>query len=155
MILTEHDDVMEELPAQGSEKPFDVGILPRTPVSRAHFLNAAGIEEPPDFVAVDAVVVTEEVSRLVTEGRSLPELLNDPGHGRMVGGREMNHLSVAMFEDDKHIEKGEAAVTTVKKSMAQETSRWLRRKESQVVDLPGEVFGWTMYLRMVSLQGES
>jgi hypothetical protein len=70
--FTEHDDVIEQFPAQSSEKPFDIGILPRTPVSRAHFLNAASIQKPPDFVAVDAVVVTEEVSWLATEGRGLP-----------------------------------------------------------------------------------
>ena len=57
--FTEHDDVIEQFPTQSSEKPFGIGILPRTPVSRAHFLNAAGIQKPPDFVAVDAVVVTE------------------------------------------------------------------------------------------------
>ncbi len=45
---TEHDDVIEELPAYRADKPFDIGILPRTPVSRAHFLNAGGIQKPPD-----------------------------------------------------------------------------------------------------------
>ena len=40
MPFTEHDDVIEELTAYRADKPFDIGILPRTPVSRAHFLNA-------------------------------------------------------------------------------------------------------------------
>ena len=106
--FTKHDDVIEELPAYPADKPFDVGILPGTPVSRAHFLDAAVIEERPDSVAVDVVVVTEHVSRLVTEGRGFPELLNDPCHGGMVRGSEMNHLPATVFEDDKHVETGEA-----------------------------------------------
>ncbi len=60
MIFTEHDDVIEEFPSYRAKKPFDVGILPRTSVSCAHFRNAAaGIEESPDFVAINTVVVTE------------------------------------------------------------------------------------------------
>ncbi len=88
-------------------------------------------------MAEDAVVVTEYVSRLATEGRGFPELLNDPGHGGMVCGGEMNHLPAAMFEDHKHVEKGEACSDHGKEVIAQETSRWLRRNGSQVVDLPG------------------
>jgi len=72
MIFTEHDDVIEECPSYRAKKPFDVGILPRTSVSRAHFRNAAGIEESPDFVAVNTVIVTEQKSRPVTKGRGLP-----------------------------------------------------------------------------------
>jgi len=99
--------VIEEFPAYRTEKPFDVGILPRTPVSRAHFLDAAVLEERPDSVAVDAVVVTEHVSRLTTEGRGFPELLNDPCHGGRLRS-EMNHLPATVFEDHKHVEAGEA-----------------------------------------------
>ena len=71
MIFTEHDDVIEEFPSYRAKKPFDLGILPRTS-SRAHFRNAAGIEESPDFVAVNTVIVTEQISRPVTKGRCLP-----------------------------------------------------------------------------------
>ena len=46
------------------------------------------------------------------------------------------------------------SVVTVKKSMVHETSRWLRKKGSQVVDGSRGFVGLTMYLRMVSSQGE-
>ena len=46
-------------------------------------------------------------------------------------------------------------VGTVKKSMAQDTSRWFRRNGSQVVDRFPEFIGLTMYLRIVSSQGGS
>ena len=38
-----------------------------------------GIQKPTDFMAIDAVVVSEAVSRLVTEGRGLTELLRRKG----------------------------------------------------------------------------
>jgi len=47
------------------------------------------------------------------------------------------------------------SVGTVKKSIAHETSRWLRRNGSQVVDLSPEFPGSTMYLRIVSACGGS
>ena len=51
--------------------------------------------------------------------------------------------------------KAKLAVTTVKKSMAHETSRWLRRNGSQVVDFSRGFLGVVMYLRIVSACGGS
>ena len=77
----------------------------RTGGSRSHFFNAAAIQELPDSVAVDAVIVTEQESGLTTEGRGFSKLLNDPFHGGMVRRCEMNHPPSTMFKDDKNVEK--------------------------------------------------
>ena len=103
--FTEHDDVIEQFPAESAEKLFYVRILPRTSVGRSHFFNVAAVQELPDSVAVDAVIVTEQESGLTTEGRGFTELLNDPFHGGMVRRCEMNHPPSTMFKDDKNVEK--------------------------------------------------
>ena len=50
---------------------------------------------------------------------------------------------------------GQRSVVTVKKSIAQEQSRWFRRNGSQVVEGGRGFLGFTMHLRMVSAQGAS
>ena len=103
--FTEHDDVIEQFAAESAEKPFDIRILPRISVGRSHFFNVAAVQELPDPVAVDAVIVTKQESGLTTEGRGFSKLLNDPFHGGMVRRCEMNHPPTTVFEDDKHVEK--------------------------------------------------
>ena len=105
VAFTEYDDVIEQLSAKRADKPFHIRILPGASVSCSHFFNAAAIQELPDSVAIDAVIVTEQVSGLATERCGFPKLLNDPLHGRMIRRREMNHFSAAMVEDDEHVEK--------------------------------------------------
>ena len=43
--FTEHDDVIEQFPAESAEKSFDIRILPRTSVGRSHFFNVAAVQE--------------------------------------------------------------------------------------------------------------
>ena len=44
--------------------------------------DAAALQEPRNAIAADPVIVSEELLRLLPEGRRLPELVNDPGHMR-------------------------------------------------------------------------
>lgn len=64
MPFTEHDDVIEQFPAERPDKPFYIRILPRTPVGRSHLFNVAAVQELPHSVAVDAVIVTPQVPGL-------------------------------------------------------------------------------------------
>ena len=88
-------------------------------------------------MAVDAVIVTQQVSGLPTEGCGFSKLLNDPFHGGMVRRCEMNHAPSTMAEDNKHIEKRKVECDHGKEVHCQETSRWLRRKGSQFEGLSG------------------
>ncbi len=63
------------------------------------------VEELPDSIAVDAVIVTKQVSRLETEGSGCPKLLNDPFHGGMACRRDMNHFPASVVKNDKHVEQ--------------------------------------------------
>ncbi len=105
MPFTEHDDVIEQFPAERADKPFYIRILPRTPVRRSHLSNVAAVQELPHSVAVDAVIVTEQISGLTTEGRGFSKLFNNPCHGGMIRRREMNHPPSTLFKDEKNVEK--------------------------------------------------
>jgi len=42
MTLFQHDDMVEQLPAQRPDHPLDVGVLPATPAGGADIQNATG-----------------------------------------------------------------------------------------------------------------
>ena len=72
MALVQHDDVVEKLAAQGSDKSLDEWIPPWTPEPRANFLDSAVVKESVNSLAVDPVVAPEHVTRLLSEGHGLP-----------------------------------------------------------------------------------
>src|SRR6201996_9635566 len=61
--LAEHDNVVKAFPADRTDRPFTISVLPRRsrrgwPIPDAHRPNAAD-----EDVAVDSIAVTDDVSR--------------------------------------------------------------------------------------------
>ena len=61
VALVEHDDVVEQVPTDRADQAFDVRILPGRPRGDENFLDAQTFQFHPDFVAVTAVPVADQV----------------------------------------------------------------------------------------------
>ena len=103
MGLAQDDDMIQQLAAKVSDESFHKRILPGTSECGANFLNTTAIQEYIDIVAINTIVVTEQILRLLAEWRCFPKLLNNPSHGWVVAGGEMNDLSATVIEHHKDI----------------------------------------------------
>ena len=74
VALAQDDHMIQKLSAKGAPESLDERILPRRPVRNPHLLDAAGVQELPHPAAIDAVVVEEEISRLLAVS-AVPALL--------------------------------------------------------------------------------
>ena len=75
MPLAEHDNVVKTFPADRTDRPFTIPVLPRRsrrgwPIPNAHRPKAAD-----EDVTVDGVAVTDDVSRLYFPTIGLGELV--------------------------------------------------------------------------------
>src|ERR1700745_276236 len=76
--LAEHDDVVKTFPADRTDRPFTIPVLPRRsrrgwPIPNAHRPKAADAD-----VTVDGVAVTDDVSRSYVPTIGLGELARNP-----------------------------------------------------------------------------
>jgi hypothetical protein len=76
--FVEHDDMIEALPPDRADQPFDVGILPGRPRRGKHFLDAHTLQTFPKAVAVGAVAVADQVTRRLVKGEGLADLASYP-----------------------------------------------------------------------------
>ena len=117
---------VKQLSTQGADEALDVSRGVGSMVWRSDPPDAASLSEPHveggaaavrlaiDLdcdrlaeLAEDAVVVVDEKLRLALEG-GVPELLLDPGQGRVLGDVDMHNLAAAEFHDDEDVQGGEA-----------------------------------------------
>ena len=94
--LAQHNHVVEQPATQRADKSFNERILPGAPIGDTDFLDAESIEETPHAVAVDAVVVAEQIARLQSPRGRLAQLLEDPTHVRMPGVIEVRLVKVTV-----------------------------------------------------------
>jgi len=78
MPLAEHDNVVKTFPADRTDRPFTISVLPRRsrrgwPIPNAHRPKAAD-----EGVTVDGVAVTNDVSRRYFSTIGLGELVRNP-----------------------------------------------------------------------------
>ena len=80
--------------------------IPGAAVSGSDFFNTAPCKKCLHAKTVDSIIVTEDITWLLSERSSILELLNDPVHGRGEGSIKMNDSSTTMIEDEKNIQGG-------------------------------------------------
>ena len=78
MTLVDHDHVVDSVPADGTDHPFDVGILPRGAVCGDDLLDSHGLNTLPELVAVNAVLISNHIARGSVEWERLDHLLRRP-----------------------------------------------------------------------------
>ena len=105
--LVQHDQVVEAFPANRSDDPLDVRILPGRLGRDRDFVDAQPLDAFAEVVAVDAVAVSDHVSRGFVEGEGLDDLLSRPPGRGIRGDVEVDHAATIVAEDDKAVEHAE------------------------------------------------
>src|SRR5258707_13891552 len=88
MSLAEHDEMVETVPSDRADQPFDVSVLPRRsrcrrPITDTHALAASG-----DGLTIDRVTIADQVARSVSPRKCIVDLSCDPRRCRMRGDTE-------------------------------------------------------------------
>ena len=122
MTQAQHDHMVKELSPQRSDESLDEWILPRTAVGGTNFLNATAVQKGSYAVAIDGVIVPEEILGLEAKGHGFTQLLDHPIHVRMSCHGKVYHLPSAVIEDEEDIQGGEG-----------------ERRDREEIDGPGDV----------------
>src|ERR1700751_6307658 len=105
--LAEHDNVVKTFPADRTDQPFGISVLPRRsrrgwPIPDAHRPKAAD-----EDVAVDSIAVTDDVSRRYFPTTGLGELARNP-FSRWVGSHSQpQYLAGIVMEYQQPVEQSE------------------------------------------------
>jgi len=105
MARAQDNDVVKELATQRANKPLHIRILPWTLVSDPDFLDATALQKGVHLGAIDPVIVTKEIARVLTLWCGLAQLLNNPSQRWALRNRKMNHPPPAVLENDKDVVK--------------------------------------------------
>ena len=76
--IVEHDDVVEQLTADGADKALSHPVLPGAAVAGAGRFDVQGPHRPGDLRGEDRVAVEDQVPRRAVIRKRLPQLLDDP-----------------------------------------------------------------------------
>jgi hypothetical protein len=106
--LAKDDEMIEALAPDRSDQPFRKAILPRC--SRRYRLvpNAHGTNTALGDVAIDVIIIAEEVTWRPIPGERFSELTCDPFCGRIMCHVNPDQLSPVQPDYDKGIEQVEA-----------------------------------------------
>ncbi len=121
MPLTEDDHVIEALSTDGSNQAFDISVLPRRAWCRGTISDPHGSDASPEYLAIGAIAISDEVS-----GRRIPrkrprDLASDPVRRGIGGDGDMHQTAPLMVQnkeseqqleihcgDDEKIDRGNA-----------------------------------------------
>src|SRR5215472_9242477 len=105
MPPSQHDHVIQASSANRADQPFRERILPRTSRCREHLGDAHSLNPVSEMTTVDAIPVSQEISRRRIIWKRFDDLLRRPFCGGMVRHVEMQHTPTLMRqnrEDKKH-----------------------------------------------------
>ena len=85
--LIEHDDVIQTIPAYGTDHAFDEWILPRRSARCYHLLDTQALDPSSHSVTIDAIAVTQQITRCGIKWKRLHDLLGCPLGGWDVRSR--------------------------------------------------------------------
>ena len=94
--------MVQAVPADRADQVFGVGILPGTPGGGEHVFHLQGGDPQTNFLAVDAVSISEEILGRILISEGLYDLLGRPGCRGMLRYIEMQHLATTMFQHQEH-----------------------------------------------------
>ena len=84
MRLSEHDDVIEAFSANAPNQTFGERILPGTLRCSEHFRDSHALNSVSEMAAVNAVPVTDQISRRRVFWKCFDDLLRGPFCGGML-----------------------------------------------------------------------
>ena len=101
------DHVVEALPPDGADDPFDEWVLPGRPRGREDLLDPQASYRVAECLAVDTVPVADEETRSVGPRPRLAELLGGPDGRRVGGDVDVHDPSTIMGRGHEHEEHAE------------------------------------------------
>jgi hypothetical protein len=104
MLLMEDHEMVQALPADIADQPFDIRVLPRTPWGDQHFLDAYVPHPLPEGCAVNAIPIAEEIRWGLVPGEGLHHLLRRPLSGGMLRHMKVYDATPLVSEDHLHEE---------------------------------------------------
>lgn len=102
-FLTEHDDVVEALSADGADDAFDASVLPRRSGCGREVMDTHRFELLVEIPSVNSVIIPEQISRCAVERERFHDLLCSPFRSGMRRHIEMKNASPIVGKHDKHI----------------------------------------------------
>ena len=103
MPLVEDNDMIEAITSDRADEPLRISILPRRALRDRPIPDAHGPHAPNESGAVDAIPITDDVSRRILPAKRLSELLRNPFGGRMCGYSQPQKLPATMQQDHKPV----------------------------------------------------
>src|SRR6476659_3059784 len=103
MTLAEHDHMIEAFASDRADQSFGIAVLPWRSrrcrsIANAHRSNAARKR-----LAIDAVPITNQVSRRWVPAAGLRDLASDPFGGRMGGDAKPHNSPAAVSENEQSV----------------------------------------------------
>jgi hypothetical protein len=107
VVLSEHDDVVEQFATDAADPALGDAVLPGTAVGGPRRLDAEGLHRRDDGRREDRVPIEDQVARGGVEGERLAELLDHPRRRRVVGDGEPKEASSTMLDREPDVEEME------------------------------------------------
>ncbi|MHC4681647.1 MAG: hypothetical protein ACYTEK_23490 [Planctomycetota bacterium] len=99
--------MVTQLSPQGSNESLHKWILPGTSIGSPNLLYASAIQKRSDAIAIDVVIVPEEILGLQTKGHRSTQLLDDPIHVRISCDRKVYDFTLTAIKHKENIQRGE------------------------------------------------
>ncbi len=93
--------MVEALLVDAAQEPLADGMHPGRAVRRAEARDTARLGHSSDGWAERAVVVADQIGRMLPERRGFAQVLSDPGSGGMACDGYMDHPSPGQFHNDE------------------------------------------------------
>jgi hypothetical protein len=109
MSLVPDDDVVEAVPAEGSNRPFAEGVGFGRSGRRDEEAGPEPLNTPAEVGAVDRVPVMDEEARTLAIADSLDEALGSPDSAGVRGNARVHEAAAVEGENDEDVEEAESA----------------------------------------------
>ncbi|HSH77073.1 MAG TPA: hypothetical protein VLA19_00915 [Herpetosiphonaceae bacterium] len=110
VALAQDDDMVQALAPDAAEEPLTGGVLSRGPIGGPQLGDATRRRDPGEGLAILAVVIADQVARALVERGGLPQLLRDPGVGRVARHAHVHHAARAKRNDAEGVHGAEEEV---------------------------------------------
>src|ERR1700687_1807387 len=103
-----YDYMVQTFPANGSDQPLHVRILPWRSRCSNHFLHPHAFRDGCPVTVVDRIAVAQKISAPVVPGARFPHLLRRPLLAGVFGHLKVQHTTPSMRQDHEHKQNPES-----------------------------------------------
>ena len=110
LLLMQDEQVIETLASHTSEKAFTGGIRLRDVIGCFENLDVARLRNPLEAQPKLAIMITDEILRLLAIGGGLPKLLCGPSIGRISCDADVDYSARFQFDNEEGEQRAEEEV---------------------------------------------